>query len=679
MDLSKYKILFISESREHLEDMTRNLLDLEKNPTDKISMDEIFRHAHSIKGMASSMGYNAIEVMSHTLEDAMDVFRKGLAAITPEAIDEMLTGRDVIDEMIDEVERTEEPVFEKGKEFIERLRNWCKLHSPAFSDKFKSILLTESAPTKAFAGEDYDGFNGEVVSPNEVGRSEPAWERRRENGNDEPAAGDWYIVLRFEGETEAPAARAFLALKRIQSLGEVKSTPTNDEIRAGKFAGNLKIELKGTTDISRIRELLDSLTGVKQYQIEPLGLFPVSASPQSAPESREASAITELPRTIRVETRTLDRFVNMVGELLTVRSSLRELAKSLENTDLDRNLDRLDGLIHELHSQVMDVRMMPLEIVTSRFPRAVRDLARAAGKEADLMISGEDIELDRAILERLNDPFLHMLRNAVDHGVEAPEERERLRKPRKGRITIRAQREKDMIVIEVADDGKGIDIDVIKETAIAKNIITPEAAETLSVEDTLMTICLPGFSTSETVSFISGRGVGMDVVKTTIESLGGGLRISTKLGEGTRITLHLPRTVSILNVLLVKVEPEIFAVPIGKLLRTVEISSSAIKETQKGRMLVLDSELIPLFDLREMLGMNSATSKETVFALIVDHGLRPFGVAVDGFLGQEEAFIRPLGRPLSRIEGLAGVMTRGDGRPVFVLDMPNLRGGSTQT
>ena len=693
MDLSKYKSLFISESREHLEEMTNNLLVLEANPSDNSVMDEIFRHAHSIKGMAASMEYDPIEVLSHTMEDVMDIFRKGLAPITPEAIDELLAGRDSISVMVDEVERADKPRFKGHKKAIDRIKIWGRKNLPDIGDKpsFKTSAsfddVPETPPETVAEETDFGGFDGEVVSPETPAGdgAMPDWPDYHLNPQTQKG-GKWFIKLGFEGETEAPAARAFLAVKRMEALGALTSEPTIEQIRSGKFEGVIKAELETNSDISKIREVLDGLTGVKSYQLEPVGASIEVEEPPVQPAQFESPepATAELARTVKVETRALDAFVNAVGELLTVKSGLRDISRPFDSPELNITLDRLEALIHDLHSQIMDVRMMPLETITSRFPRTVRDLARTAAKEIDLLITGQDIELDRAILERLNDPFLHLLRNSVDHGIEFPDEREKLRKPRKGKITVEASREKDMIVIVVTDDGKGIDAEVIKETAIARGLVDAENAEHMSVEESLMLICMPGFSTSEQVSFISGRGVGMDVVKSTIESIGGTMRISSTLGKGIVTTLHLPRTVSILSVLLVNVCNQIFAVPIGKLLKTVEIRAKDIKESQRGHMVLLDEDSLPLYDLKELLGIENGekpANKDNgmLSALVVDHGNRPFVVKVDSFMGQEEAFIRPLGRPLSKIEGLAGIMTRGDGKPVFVLDISNLRSGSAQS
>lgn len=687
VDLSKYKSLFISESQEHLDAMTQNLLDLERDPNNSECIEELFRHAHSIKGMASSMGYGPIETLSHRLEDMMDDIRKGRAKATSETIDTLLGGHDSLEKWVHEVDEAAEPVFAGSDEIIKRVEAFRKAHvSKAGKPPAPPPPASPPpAPPAEGAEEDFGGLDGEVVAatppppqPKPAAESLsqvlPDWPEDHIKKTDAPPTRQWYISAKMKTDSEAPAARAFLALKRIGNLGKFESKPSLEEIRAGKFDGLISMQLTTDADLKKLTSTLDGLADLKEYQIEPIEPEADRAGGSStAPAADAAPSPYELPHTLRVETRALDRFVNMVGELLTVKSGLRDIAREIRRTELDNRLDRLESLIHELHSQVMDVRMMPLETITARFPRTVRDLAKQAHKEIEFQLFGQDVELDRAILERLVDPLIHLLRNNVDHGIESPEERERLRKPRSGKVTLSASREKDHVAIEVADDGKGIDIEVVKESAIAKSIISAEEAETMTHEEALMLICIPGFSTSEQVTFISGRGVGMDIVKTTIESLGGTLRINTQLGRGTRITLLLPRTVAIMNVLLVRLDPQIFAVPIGKLIRTIELKREDFQLSQRGKMVLFEGEPIPVHNLKKLLLMQSESNDRPVYpALVVEHGQRRFALLVDDFLGQEEAFIRPLGRPLSRIEGLAGVMTRGDGKPVFVLDVGNL-------
>jgi len=680
VDLSKYKSLFISESLEHLDAMTQNILDIETAPDKSECIEDLFRHAHSIKGMASSMGYGPIEKLAHHLEDVMDDIRKGRAKATTETIDALLRGHDALEKWVHEVEEAKEPAFAGSEEVIRQVDAFRQAHASAA--KQAPAPHPPAAPPAA-PEEDFGGLDGEVVkvgpAPAETKASSlsqllPEWPDDHIKKAEPAPTRQWYISAKLKTDTEAPAARAFLALKRIGNLGKLESKPSIEEIRAGKFDGSFSMQLATDADLSKITAALNGLADLREYQIEPIEAEADRSAPTvAAPTSDIGPAAYEIPHTLRVETRALDRFINMVGELLTVKSGLREIARAIGRPELDGRLDRLESLIHELHSQVMDIRMMPLETITARFPRTVRDLAKQAHKEIEFQLTGQDVELDRAILERLVDPLIHLLRNSVDHGVESPEQRERLRKPRVGKVVLSATREKDFVAIDVLDDGKGIDVEVVKESAIAKGIISAEEAEAMTHEEALMLICIPGFSTSEQVTFISGRGVGMDIVKTTIESLGGTLHVNTQLGRGTRTTLMLPRTVAIMNVLLVRLDPQVFAVPISKLIRTVELKRSDFQSSQRGRMILFEGEPIPVHNLRKLLSMPGESNDRPLYpALVVEHGQRRFALLVDDFMGQEEAFIRPLGRPLSRIEGLAGVMTRGDGKPVFVLDVGNL-------
>lgn len=670
MDLSKYKSLFITESQEHLDGMTQKLLALEKDPSNSESLEELFRHAHSIKGMASSMGYTLIEKLSHRLEDLLDDIRKGKISADSEAIDVLLNARDALEKMVLEVGEKDEPEFRGANKLIFTVENFRKTKA---GSKIETTTQVD----------EFGDLDGEVVSPSVIMARN---ERNVEVSGDSDYHSQqtlsshektWFITTKISA-TEASSARAFLALKRITGLGKVESTPSIDEIRAGKFDGKLTIKLTTDVGMAKITSLLNSLADVKEYQIEPYESEtiakpqPIDSSPMFGDTSHSNSSY-ELPQTLKIGTKALDKFVNMVGELLTVKSALRDIARSFSSPELDNRLDRLEALIHELHSNVMGIRMMPLESISLRFPRIVRDLARQAGKEVDFQMRGQNVELDRAILERLIDPLIHILRNSVDHGIEPPSERVSLRKPRIGKIVLSAYREKDNVVIEVSDDGKGIDVEVVKESAIAKGIITPENADILTHDEALMLICVPGFSTSEQVTFISGRGVGMDIVRSTIESIGGTLRINTILGKGTVITLVLPRTVAIMNVLLVRLEPHIFALPIGKLIRTLEIRKEEIQISQRGKMIIFEGEPIPLQSLRKLLKLEESENEKTVCpAIVVEHSRKKWAVLVDDFMGQEEAFIKPLNRPLSYVEGLSGVMTMGDGKPVFVLDMGNL-------
>ncbi|HLB05773.1 MAG TPA: chemotaxis protein CheA, partial [Thermodesulfobacteriota bacterium] len=381
----------------------------------------------------------------------------------------------------------------------------------------------------------------------------------------------------------------------------------------------------------------------------------------------------ELPKVVKVNTSLLDYFVGAIGELIINKSRLHQVSKGIPSKELKDGLNQLDRLVRDLQTQVMSVRMMPIESVTEKFPRVVRDLARKEGKEVNLDIEGQDIELDRSIIEGLGNPLIHLIRNCVDHGIELPDERRALGKALPARISIRASREKDQVSIEVSDDGRGMDPERLKDAAIKKGVITHEEAAEMDNNEALFLTCLPGLSTAKEVSDVSGRGVGMDAVKSAVESMGGGIDIDSRLGEGSTITLKLPLTVAIIQSLLVELAPEIFAIPINRVLRTLEVEREDVKMSQKQKLIDFNGYLIPLLSLRKILGLPSLPAQERFIPVVVTEVRgRVVGLVVDKFLGQQETFIKPLGRPLNKIAGLSGTTVLGNGRTIFLLDMGNL-------
>ncbi len=455
----------------------------------------------------------------------------------------------------------------------------------------------------------------------------------------------------------------------------------------------MEIDLNTRSAEEEISKTIKTVADVKDFQIKAPETKPEQPEPSAASAPSEGAAeavVTEqgqiqstydpfaesqgMPQTVRVKTTALDNFINSLGEMILVKSELREVAKKKTVPGLEDGLDRLESLISEFHDQVMSVRMMPLEGVVQRLPRVVRDLAKEEGKKIKFEIKGRDIELDRAILEQLNDPLIHLLRNSVSHGIELPDEREKLGKPPVGKIELEAYRKRDLVLIEIRDDGRGMDPFVLKEAAVAKGLISSESAEQLSNEQAYQLIFSPGFSTAKNVGLISGRGVGMDAVKNVTESVGGHITLSSETGKGSVFTLHLPRTIAVVNVLLVQVASEVFGIPIAKIMKTVEILPHQIRKSQNKRFFLDRQELIPMKALHRFLDLPEPMPKgrEPVPALVVESHNRRIALTVDELVGQEEAFIRPLGKPLQRISGLSGVTMLGDGSVVFVLDTMSL-------
>jgi two-component system chemotaxis sensor kinase CheA len=533
MDMSHYRELFISETRDHLRSFSELIVALEKDAEDRENIDALFRTAHSIKGMAAAMGFGEISDLAHKIEDLMDKVRKRVFPFEPAIADLLLEGSDFLDAMVNDVEAN---------------------------------VTTERDVTD--------------------------------------------LVAKLAGY--APGVKA--------------ETPP-----------------------------------------------PVPAG-EPAPQPAEKREPTPEPRqTIRVRTDVLDNLINITGELITSKNRLLDIGRGLNSPPLGDALVELNKLLRWLHDEVLRVRMMPFASLSDRFPRTIRDLAQKSGKDVSFEVEGKELELDRGILEQLSDPLVHILRNAVDHGLETGAERLACGKKEHGLVRLSVAREKDRMIVTVADDGRGMDPAAIVASALSKGLIKPEEAKAMPPREALLLTCLPGFSTAREITDVSGRGVGMDTVRTTIRALGGSLDIDSDPGRGTRITLKLPLTIAIINVLLVQCAHLTLAVPVTSILRTLEIGRSVIVARGRGKYLSLDGEDIPLVSLNRILGLTDAASSGPVMPIFVGEVKgRRVGIMVDRFRGQQEVFVKPLGRPLARMKGLAGGAILGNGEVVFILDVANI-------
>lgn len=664
MDMNKYRALFVSEALEHLASMSTQALELEKDPSDKGAIAELFRQAHSIKGMAAAMSFGPVTLLAHALEDLMDSIQTGRTEVSSDIIDMLLDGIDILELMVKKVDE-DEGELDSGEAdgLIRKIRKLIPEMKPVEVVEFDSIPMAHQE--KSSEG---DEFDGEVLAvPSAPAGSSPTYS----------------ITVSIAKDADAPHARAFLALKKLKDFGEiVSSTPSEEEIKAGKGSNKLQVLLASSESTSAISGALEDMSGLDGFHIEKVAIQEPKASAAAGKKKASSSVQAgkkeqgfEISKTVKVKTKLLDYLINSVGELVTLKSAMRESAKGLGADDLLDKLDRLDYLTHDLHSHIISVRMMPLESVFQRLPRAVRDAASSSGKEVDFSMEGGNVELDRAILEKLTDPLVHILRNSVDHGIETENVRADMGKPAKGKVNLEARRDKDMVVISITDDGKGMDPEFIKESAVKKGIISLEEAEGMSDADVFLLTCTPSFSTKDDVTLISGRGVGMDIVKTVVQAVGGLLSIESEVNKGTTITISLPRTVAIMNVLLVGVKPEVYAIPISKIFRTVEIDRDEIQKSQAGNVFMFEGEPTPVRNLNDALGLKGTENGNhngALPAIVIETGGGKQALIVDEFMGQQEAFIKPLGKPLERISGLAGITTLGDGRAVIVLDAVHL-------
>jgi two-component system chemotaxis sensor kinase CheA len=685
MDMSKYKDLFISEAREHVQGMSDCILVLEKEPDSDPSINELFRHAHSVKGMSASMGYSKISELSHRLEDMMDVVRKGQLQISSGVTDILLDGVDALEKMVDSVEQDQDLEDTDLTSLLARILNATKGEidaAPAVQTEDPSEAAPESAPS-----------SGETSPPVEVKEEKP---ENAVSADPEPDTSTQTqptpidendLLVRFEiaSDSLVPAARAYLAVKKLESLGQIRQTdPPVQEIKAGNYIGYVSV-LIGGVEKDLILKTLQSLAEMGQITVsEPAGTVGDGDSGDDRETPKQPEAVVSTPRkepvpttagakTVRISTALLDTFINLVGELIVTKSRLNDLLTGSGSRDVDQVLTRVDHLVSGLHAEVMKVRMMPLETVTQRLPRVIRDLARKRKKKVSLEVIGADIELDRAILEELGDPLIHILRNAVDHGLEDEEGRSAAGKDETGRIVLRAFRERDMVYVEIIDDGRGMDLEAIKAKAVEKGVLSRDQAKVIGDEETVMLVCRPGFSTAKEVTDVSGRGVGMDVVQSTIDGLGGSLSIESHTGEGTTFTLRLPLTVASVKMLLISLLDHMFAIPITRVARTVRVTSEELNESQGRRYLNLDEELISVFDLGELLRIERSSNGRSVYnVVLVEATNRMVGLVVDSVVGQVDIVVKPLCYPIQYLKKYSGMTVLGDGSIVPILDLGNL-------
>ena len=653
-DTSRYLALFAGEAAEHLDGLGRDVVLLEKGATPEL-VDSMFRHAHSVKGMASSMAFEATAKLAHRLEDLLDTLRANVARVDSSVADLILQTVDALGAHV------KAAAANQGLPDSSALAT--KLAELNSSLTGKPMPAPSAPPPPAFVSEP-------SPPPMKSSASSPA-------AVDPAAPPRFSLKLKINPGSNQPGVRGFLAYKRLGTLGNVFDLkPPLDDIKAGRVPqGTITLELE--TDQSE-DAITRTMRTVADIELESIALV-VKALP-APPPSTEADpnrVVGQEPaRTIRVRTEVMDQFLDQAGELLLATARVRELSRGMPEVlrpPLDEAVDRLHLLVKGLHDKVMAARMTPIAVITDRLPRAARDIARRRGREVDLVITGEDIELDRAIVDELADPVLHLLRNAIDHGVETPDERKAAGKAPKGKVTLTVTRQRDRVVLELTDDGRGIDVERLKALVVERGLMTPDQTSLLSERDGLMLVCLPGLSTATDITDISGRGVGMDAVKRALEQVGGTLDIETKAGRGTTFKLSLPLTVAMVNLLLVGVGQEVYGLPIGKVSGVVETARERLSMSQNAPVLQFGQSVLPVHELSALLEVpaDEVRRAQSPF-VVVDGDNGRLALAVDRLLGQEEVVLKALSRPLDLVPGLAGVTILGNGQPVFILDVARL-------
>ncbi len=678
VDMSKYLSLFLSESTEHLEALGQDLVRLEKEG-DAGVVDSMFRHAHSVKGMAASMGFEPIAVVAHRVEDLVDAVRGDRSLLNRALVDLLLAASDHLLEQV-RCAGAGRPL-DSGEALIAQLGERVSTltgQGPA-PTRVAHVTVNPKPPApETTAASEATPVAAPVPAPVPAPVSAPA-----------SALGSpprFQVKLKLSPTCQVPGVRAFLVHRRLSAVGNLFDLrPALEHLKAGRIPeGLISLELETSQGEAGIRQVLSNVPEVELVSVRDVAhdAAPSAVPANPAPSSEEKPAADapkpvghEPARTVRVRTELLDYFLDTVGELLLATARIREVAKTLPDSSrppLEEGVDRLQGLVKDLHDKVVGARMTPLAVIMDRLPRVARDVARRRDREVDLVVTGAEVELDRAIIDDLSDPLLHLLRNCIDHGIESPEERLAAKKGPRGRVLVSVRRERDRVVVELEDDGRGMDAAKLRAAAVTRGLITQETSERMSDREAFMLACAPGLSTAQDVSDISGRGVGMDAVKRTVEGVGGTLEIESERNRGTRFTLRLPLTVAVVHLLLVQVGEEVFGLPINKVLGASELEPSALSRSRHDAMLPWDNGLVPVYEMASLLEVPAPARIGPRPYVVMEADTGRVALAVDRLLGQEEVVLKALASPLDMVPGLSGVTILGSGRPVFILDVPRL-------
>jgi two-component system chemotaxis sensor kinase CheA len=667
--------VFLDELEEKIQIINENILLLEREGESREALQEIFRAAHTIKGSSGVMGYEKMASLTHEMENLFDQMRKGMLPLTGKLVDTLLTALDSLQALRDEIVGKDVPV-DVGQ-VVADLRQ-CQETLPAAS---AGAGTKEEAGSPATVAIDLEEVDYEVIQEAEL-RGYQAYK----------------ISVELDPGTQMKSVRAFLVFETLQQIGEViKSVPSAEDIQEGRFDNGFRLVLLTVEDRERVSNTLMNISEVAAVEIE--RVVPAGDTGMAAPEWEQESRAAEKAKpgsaskpepagvktiqTVRVDVERLDNLMNLVGELVIDRTRLNRFAELFEGHSAGGSSEMVDNLFEisehlgqvtgDLQEQIMKARMLPVARVFNRFPRMVRDLAHKMGKEINFIVEGHETELDRNVIEIIGDPLIHLIRNAVDHGIEAPEIRTKLGKPKMGVVKLRASYLENYINITVQDDGRGLDPERLRAKAVEKGLLDQGAAVRMADREALDLVFMAGFSTAAEVSDLSGRGVGMDVVRNKIESINGMIDIASAPGEGTTFTIRLPLTLAIIQALMVELGGEQFALPLTNVVETISIERGAIQKIKHSEVTLVRGRILPLVRLSAVFEREAFRSEEDhVFVVVLGVGEKKFGVIVDKLLGELEIVIKSLGDYLGKVPCISGATILGDGQVALIVDVRSL-------
>lgn len=689
MDTNQYLDMFLDESKEHLQSCTEHLLELEQNPEDLAIVNEVFRSAHTLKGMSATMGYEDIADLTHKMENVLDAIRNEQIGVSTEILDVVFESVDNLEEMVMDIEDggTGQRDVTALVDTLNRLASGeepVAEAAPKAAPAEKEATHTSTAPTASAGSVELDDFEKTVIE-----------QSLEQNFN------AYEIKIELRDDCILKAARVFMLFEIFEQAGEViKSNPHVEQLESEEFdttfhvillteeqADTLQAKAMKVSEVEQVtvtaitQETLGASEEEEEKQVEEAPKQEVAApkvqkqepaKKEEAPKKRRSSGGNS-NKTIRVNIERLDVLMNLFEELVIDRGRLQSIASELHNQELNETVERMTRVSGDLQNIILNMRMIPVETVFNRFPKMVRQLARDLDKKVSLEIIGAETELDRTVIDEIGDPLVHLIRNALDHGIETPAERVAKGKPETGTITLRAYHSGNHVFIELEDDGAGVNRERVVGKALERGIVTEEVAATLTDKQVAELILASGFSTAEAITDVSGRGVGLDVVKSTIESLGGYISIDSKEGQGSLFQVQLPLTLSIISVMLVELDKEIYAIPLSSIIETAIIQSSEILNAHNQKVIDFRGNIVPLVYLKEIFEMEQNEEQgEFQSVVIVRKGEKLAGLVVDSFIGQQEIVLKSLGNYLQSVFAISGATILGNGQVALIVECNSL-------
>ena len=674
---NQYMDMFLDESHEHLQSLNEGLLRLEENMEEISAVNDIFRNAHTLKGMSATMGFAKIAELTHEMEDVLDLVRKEQLKLNEDIMDTLFKCLDSLEQMVDSVGNGEAEDVVDVSDLVAKLSSISK-GTPA---------PAEAAPSAA-AAPATDGASSDLgIDDIDI----DVMKKAKEAG-----MNIFHVKVTLMESCVLKAARSVMVMHALDEVGDViKSVPPAEDLEQEKFEHSFDVVIATSADTEAVKNAVDTVSeiediGVEELDPDALGKqiepAPAQTAPAAAPAAKKPAAPAKKAgaksapaakkphqsQSVRVDIEKLDTLMNLMGELVINKVRLEQIGQTHRMSDLMETLEQMDRVTGDLQNIVMKVRMVPVSAVFNRFPRMVRDVSKELGKEINLTIEGEETELDRTVIDEIGDPIMHLLRNSLDHGVESPDAREAKGKSRVGEVGLIARHEGNNVVIMITDDGAGIDADKIRRKAVEKGMISQSEADSLDDADAVRLIFLPGFSTAEQITDISGRGVGMDVVRSKIEALSGHVDVETHIDEGSIFKIKLPLTLAIIQAMLVRVQEEMYAIPLTSIDSTINIEPTDIQTVQNKEVIVLRGEIIPIIRMEEALQVPHTKDSDEHFVVVVHAGEAKAGIVVDNLIGQQEIVIKTLGNLFAGLKLFGGATVLGDGRVALILDVATM-------